>query len=170
MRHYEVVFLVHPDQSDQVPAMIEKYRGLVEGDGGAVHRVEDWGRRQLAYQINRIHKAHFVMMNIECNENIHAELESIFRFNDSIIRSLFIRRNAAETEQSPMMAEKEESDRRDKERAERNAARSSREDRSSDDDDDSIDDDLDEVADDFIEDQQDTEVSEDKTPEVEVNE
>ena len=102
MRHYEVVFLVHPDQSEQVPAMIERYRVLVTDNGGQVHRLEDWGRRQLAYPINKVHKAHYVMMNIECNAETLAELESIFRFNDAIIRTMVIRRDDAITEPSPL--------------------------------------------------------------------
>jgi len=87
MRHYEIVFLVHPDQSEQVPAMIERYRSLITENSGNIHRLEDWGRRQLAYPINKIHKAHYVLMNIEVNAETLAELESIFRFNDAIIRT-----------------------------------------------------------------------------------
>ncbi|MCU7906381.1 MAG: 30S ribosomal protein S6 [Candidatus Thiodiazotropha sp. (ex Epidulcina cf. delphinae)] len=93
MRHYEVVFLVHPDQSEQVPAMIERYRSGIETKGGAIHRLEDWGRRQLAYPINKIHKAHYVLMNIECGGEALNELESAFRFNDAVIRNLIIRRD-----------------------------------------------------------------------------
>lgn len=107
MRHYEIVFLVHPDQSEQVPAMIERYRGMVQDSGGSVHRLEDWGRRQLAYPINKLHKAHYVLMNIECNAETLAELESIFRFNDAIIRNLTIRCNKAITEPSPLKKESE---------------------------------------------------------------
>ncbi len=107
MRHYEIVFLVHPDQSDQVPGMVERYRGLVEGDGGTIHRLEDWGRRQLAYPIQKVHKAHYVLMNIECSQKALAELESAFRFNDAVIRHLVIRRDEAITEPSPL-AKKEE--------------------------------------------------------------
>lgn len=102
MRHYEIVFLVHPDQSEQVPAMVERYRGMVQENGGIVHRLEDWGRRQLAYPINKLHKAHYVLMNIECNAETLAELESIFRFNDAIIRNITIKMNAAVTEASPL--------------------------------------------------------------------
>lgn len=102
MRHYEIVFLVHPDQSEQVPAMIEKYRGIVEADGGSVHRLEDWGRRQLAYPINKIHKAHYVLMNIECNAEVREELEGIFRFNDAVLRHLCVRRPKADTDPSPL--------------------------------------------------------------------
>ncbi|MCG7907463.1 MAG: 30S ribosomal protein S6, partial [Candidatus Thiodiazotropha taylori] len=90
MRHYEVVFLVHPDQSEQVPAMIERYRSGIETKGGSIHRLEDWGRRQLAYPINKIHKAHYVLMNIECDQEALDELESAFRFNDAVIRNMVI--------------------------------------------------------------------------------
>jgi small subunit ribosomal protein S6 len=107
MRHYEIVFLVHPDQSEQVPAMVERYRATIEGSGGTVHRLEDWGRRQLAYPINKIHKAHYVMMNIECGSDALAELESAFRFNDAVLRNLTIRRKAAITEASPLAREEE---------------------------------------------------------------
>ena len=107
MRHYEIVFLVHPDQSEQVPAMIERYRALVTENGGSIHRLEDWGRRQLAYPINKIHKAHYVLMNIECNAETLAELESIFRFNDAIIRTLTLVRKVAITEASPLNKENE---------------------------------------------------------------
>jgi len=100
MRHYEVVFLVHPDQSEQVPAMIERYRGTIEGDGGAIHRLEDWGRRQLAYPIQKLHKAHYVLMNIECSTAVLEELNSAFRFNDAVIRSMVISRKEAVTEPS----------------------------------------------------------------------
>lgn len=102
MRHYEVVFLVHPDQSEQVPGMIERYTASIKESGGAVHRLEDWGRRQLAYPINKIHKAHYVLMNIECDQKSLDELNSAFRFNDAVIRSLVVRRESAITEQSPM--------------------------------------------------------------------
>ncbi|TPW18200.1 MAG: hypothetical protein FD130_366 [Halothiobacillaceae bacterium] len=102
MKHYEIVFLVHPDQSEQVPAMIERYRAIIESDGGKIHRLEDWGRRQLAYPINKIHKAHYVLMNIECGAKALEELESIFRFNDAIIRNMVLARKRAITEASPM--------------------------------------------------------------------
>ena len=102
MRHYEIVFLVHPDQSEQVPAMVERYRGMVQESGGAIHRLEDWGRRQLAYPINKLHKAHYVLMNIECGAETLAELESIFRFNDAVIRNVTMRCDAAVTEPSPL--------------------------------------------------------------------
>jgi small subunit ribosomal protein S6 len=97
MRHYEVVFMVHPDQSEQVPGMIERYRSNIEGKGGKVHRLEDWGRRQLAYPINKIHKAHYVLMNIECDNETLAELDSAFRFNDAVLRNLVIKRKVAIT-------------------------------------------------------------------------
>jgi len=100
MRHYEVVFLVHPDQSEQVPAMIERYRSGIESKGGKIHRLEDWGRRQLAYPINKVHKAHYVLMNIECDQEALNELESAFRFNDAVIRNLILNRNEAITEAS----------------------------------------------------------------------
>jgi small subunit ribosomal protein S6 len=107
MRHYEIVFLVHPDQSPQVPAMIERYRGMIESQQGKVHRVEDWGRRQLAYPIQKVHKAHYVLMNIECGQATLAELESAFRFNDAVIRSLTLSRPGPETEPSIMMKSQE---------------------------------------------------------------
>ena len=109
MRHYEIVFLVHPDQSEQVPGMVERYRTLVENSGGTVHRQEDWGRRQLAYTINKIHKAHYIMMNIECNAEVREELESIFKYNDAIIRSMIIKRNRAISEASPLLEEEDDS-------------------------------------------------------------
>lgn len=108
MRHYEVVFLVHPDQSDQVPAMIERYRAMVENDGGQIHRLEDWGRRQLAYPIKKIHKAHYVLMNVECTQQAREELESAFRFNDAVLRDLIISRPGPDTEPSPMAKSREE--------------------------------------------------------------
>ncbi len=107
MRHYEIVFLVHPDQSEQVDAMVERYRSMIEAGGGKIHRLEDWGRRQLAYLIDKIHKAHYVLMNIECDGATLNELESAFRFNDAVIRSLVLSRKAAMTEASPMMQEVE---------------------------------------------------------------
>ena len=108
MRHYEIVFLVHPDQSEQVPAMIERYRNIIESSGGAIHRLEDWGRRQLAYPINKIHKAHYVLMNIECNDEALEQLNSGFRFNDAVLRDLVIKRKRAVTEPSPLVKSKEE--------------------------------------------------------------
>lgn len=114
MRHYEIVFLVHPDQSEQVPAMIDRYRALIEGDGGKIHRLEDWGRRQLAYLVQNVHKAHYILMNIECSQSVLDELESGFRFNDAVIRHMTIRRNDAITEESPMVKKDEREDRREK--------------------------------------------------------
>lgn len=105
MRHYEIVFIVHPDQSEQVPAMIERYKSLVTGQGGQIHRLEDWGRRQLAYPINKIHKAHYVLMNIECGSETVAEIENGFKFNDAILRHLTIKMKKAVTTPSPMMKE-----------------------------------------------------------------
>ena len=102
MRHYEIVVLVHPDQSEQVPAMVEKYRGVVENDGGRIHRHEDWGRRQLAYPITKIHKAHYVLMNIECSQAAREELEDLFRFNDAVLRHMVIARHKADTDPSPL--------------------------------------------------------------------
>ena len=102
MRHYEVVLIVHPDQSDQVVGMVERYIKLVQDNNGMVHRLEDWGRRQLAYPINKIHKAHYVLFNIECNGETLAELEELFRYNDAIIRSLVVRRDDAITEPSQL--------------------------------------------------------------------
>ncbi|HWU83692.1 MAG TPA: 30S ribosomal protein S6 [Methylophilaceae bacterium] len=105
MRHYEVVFIVHPDQSEQVPAMIERYRALVTANGGAIHRLEDWGRRQLAYPIQKIHKAHYVLMNIECNQTVLDELEHAFKFNDAVLRHLTVSVDEAVVAPSPMMKE-----------------------------------------------------------------
>gem|GEM_PF-1561674 len=119
MRHYEIVFLVHPDQSEQVSAMIERYRGIIETNGGKIHRLEDWGRRQLAYPINKLHKAHYVLMNVECGNDEMAELESAFRFNDAVLRNLIIRTKEAMTETSPLAKEEE------KERAPRPATEDS---------------------------------------------
>jgi len=107
MKHYEIVFLVHPDQSEQVPAMTERYRSMIVNSGGAVHREEDWGRRQLEFAIKKIHKAHYVLMNIECSQEILNELESAFRFNDAVLRHLTLSCKAAITEKSAMMAEVE---------------------------------------------------------------
>jgi len=98
MRHYEIVFMVHPDQSEQVNGMIERYTKMIKDSGGAVHRLEDWGRRQLSYPINKIHKAHYVLMNVECGQEVLDELTSIFRYNDAIIRNLVIKRDEAVTE------------------------------------------------------------------------
>lgn len=109
MRHYEIVFLVHPDQSAQVPAMIERYQNLVKEGKGTVHRLEDWGRRQLAYPIDKVHKAHYILMNVECASSTIDELENIFRYNDAVIRNLVLRCGDAVTEPSPMMRANTES-------------------------------------------------------------
>ncbi|MBB1073364.1 30S ribosomal protein S6 [Rhodoferax sp. 4810] len=108
MRHYEVIFLVHPSQSEQVPAMIERYRGNLETHGGKIHRLEDWGRRQLAYPINKVHKAHYVLMNIECDYAALTELENAFRFNDAVLRNLIIKRDKAITEPSSLTRSSDE--------------------------------------------------------------
>jgi small subunit ribosomal protein S6 len=105
MRHYEIVFIVHPDQSEQVPAMIERYKGMVLGREGKMHRLEDWGRRQLAYPIQKIHKAHYVLMNIECDCETLEELEHAFKFNDAVLRHLTVKMDRAVVEASPMMKE-----------------------------------------------------------------
>ena len=105
MRHYEIVFIVHPDQSEQVPAMVERYKTLVTSHGGQIHRLVDWGRRQLAYPIQKLHKAHYVLMNIECNGEVLAELEHGFKFNDAVLRHLTIKMKRAVTIPSPMMKE-----------------------------------------------------------------
>jgi len=102
MRHYEIVFLVHPDQSEQVPAMVERYQGMVTGSGGAVHRTEDWGRRQLAHPIHKVHKAHYVLLNVECAQGVIDEIRAAFRFNDAVLRHLVMSRKKAVTEASPM--------------------------------------------------------------------
>jgi len=107
VRHYEIVFLVHPDQSEQVPAMIERYRTMIESDGGVIHRLEDWGRRQLAYPIQDIHKAHYVLMNVECGQAPVDELESTFRFNDAVIRNMIIRVKKAYSDVSPLAKSEE---------------------------------------------------------------
>ncbi len=113
MRHYEIVFMVHPDQSEQVGGMIERYTKMIKDSGGLVHRLEDWGRRQLAYPINKIHKAHYVLMNVECGNEVLGELTSIFRYNDAIIRNLVIKRENAVTEMSPIQkAENENRERK----------------------------------------------------------
>lgn len=107
MRHYEIVFLVHPDQSEQVPAMIDRYRSMIEGREGRVHRLEDWGRRQLAYPINKVPKAHYVLMNVECSQESLNEIISAFRFNDAVLRNLILQKQRAETETSPLARAKE---------------------------------------------------------------
>ena len=105
MRHYEICFIVHPDQSEQVPAMVERYKGIVSARNGKVHRLEDWGRRQLSYPIAKVHKAHYVLMNIECDGETLAELEHSFKFNDAVLRHLTVKMTKAVTEPSPMMKE-----------------------------------------------------------------
>lgn len=105
MRHYEIVFMVHPDQSEQVPGMIERYTGAIKEAGGSIHRLEDWGRRQLAYPIEKLHKAHYVLMNIECDKETLEEIEHAFKFNDAVLRHLTIKMDQAVTEPSPMMKE-----------------------------------------------------------------
>ena len=114
MRHYEIVFLVHPDQSEQVPAMVERYRKLIEGGDGKIHRLEDWGRRQLTFPIQKLAKAHYVMMNIECSGEVLSELESAFRFNDAVLRKLVIRRKGPVTETSLLLQAREEKDQRER--------------------------------------------------------
>ncbi len=109
MRHYEIVFLVHPDQSEQVPGMIERYSKTIEDGNGKINRLEDWGRRQLAYPINKIHKAHYVLMNVECSDDVLGELDNAFRFNDAVLRNLVIKKKAAVTEDSPIMKMEKES-------------------------------------------------------------
>ena len=116
MRHYEIVFLVHPDQSEQVRAMVDRYRSIIETDGGSIHRLEDWGRRQLAYPIEKVHKAHYVLMNIECNKPVLDELVSSFRFNDAVLRNLVMARSEAVIEESPMAKAKDEKGHRDRSR------------------------------------------------------
>ena len=108
MRHYEIVFLVHPDQSEQVPAMIERYKGMIGAGGGQLHRLEDWGRRQLAFPISKVHKAHYVLMNIECDQKALNELTGAFRFSDAVLRHLVVSMDAAVTEPSPMAKAEEE--------------------------------------------------------------
>ncbi len=108
MKHYEIVFLVHPDQSEQVPGMLERYTAGIEESGGKVHRLEDWGRRQLAYPINKVHKAHYVLLNVECDNPALEELTNAFRFNDAVLRNLVISRREAVTEPSPLARSKEE--------------------------------------------------------------
>lgn len=107
MRHYEIVFLVHPDQSEQVPMMLDRYQSMIKTNGGAVHRIEDWGRRQLAYPINKIHKAHYILLNVECDGNTLKELTTNFRFNDAILRNIVLSRKHAVTESSVMLSQKD---------------------------------------------------------------
>ena len=123
MRHYEVLFLVHPNQSEQVPAMIERYTALIEGDNGKIHRLEDWGRRHLAYPINNVHKAHYVLMNVEATQAVMDEIENLFRYNDAVLRNMVLRTKEAITEPSPIKAAeaREERKPRREERSERPA-------------------------------------------------
>ncbi len=114
MRHYEVVFLVHPDQSEQVPGMVDRYTKAIESTGGKIHRLEDWGRRMLAYPIEKIHKAHYILMNVECGNDAIDELNSNFRYNDAILRNMVIRRDNAITEESLIMKEERESNERER--------------------------------------------------------
>jgi len=123
MRHYEIVFLVHPDQSEQVPAMVEKYHGMVTESGGSVHRSEDWGRRQLSHPINKIHKAHYALLNIECDFAVIEEIKSAFKFNDAVLRNLVISRDDAVTEASPMAVAVAEEKAKEKEAQQRREAK-----------------------------------------------
>jgi small subunit ribosomal protein S6 len=127
MRHYEIVFLVHPDQSEQVPAMVERYQAMVTGSGGKVHRNEDWGRRQLAHPIHKVHKAHYVLLNVECSHEVINEITSAFRFNDAVLRHLVINRKAAITEASPMAIAVEEEKVRERESQRRRDAKAAAE-------------------------------------------
>ena len=145
MRHYEIVFLVHPDQSEQVPGMVERYRAMIEGNGGKIHREEDWGRRQLAFPIAKIHKAHYILMNIECDKATLDELLGAFRFNDAVLRHLVISRKQAVTVPSPM-AKSAEGDERPASR--RDEKRAASDDSDSDSDDDSSDADEEDADDD----------------------
>lgn len=122
MRHYEIVFLVHPDQSEQVSAMVERYTAAIEKNGGQIHRFEDWGRRHLAYPINDVHKAHYILMNVECDQEALDELTTNFRYNDAILRNLVVRRDEAVTEMSPIKSAESREDRRREPRAEAPAA------------------------------------------------
>ena len=117
-RHYEVVFLVHPDQSEQVPAMVERYKGMIEAGNGTIHRLEDWGRRQLAYQINKLGKAHYLCLNIEADQAVMAELEHAFKFNDAVLRHLTVQRKKADTAPSSMMKTVEREEARKAQQAE----------------------------------------------------
>jgi small subunit ribosomal protein S6 len=134
MRHYEIVFMVHPDQSEQVPAMIERYTQIIEKDGGKVHRLEDWGRRQLAYTINKVHKAHYVLMNVEATAEAMDELTTIFRYNDAVIRNLVIKMDEADTSESLIMKAEKESRERKNRYEERRAAEAETADNDEDDD------------------------------------
>lgn len=132
MRHYEIVFLVHPDQSEQVAAMIERYRAMIEDDGGKIHRLEDWGRRQLAYPIHKVLKAHYVLMNIECSQTVLDDLESAFRFNDAVIRNMIIKRPGPDTEPSPLAKSRDDRDTRSEQRGHSDSDSDSDEDEDSD--------------------------------------
>ncbi|MDW6002068.1 30S ribosomal protein S6 [Vibrio mangrovi] len=122
MRHYEIVFMVHPDQSEQVAGMIERYTGSITEAGGTIHRLEDWGRRQLAYPINKLHKAHYVLMNVEAEQPVIDELETAFRFNDAVLRNMIMRTKSAVTEPSIMLKAREERSKREEVRSEENSA------------------------------------------------
>ena len=126
MRHYEIVFMVHPDQSEQVPGMVERYTATIQKDGGTVHRLEDWGRRQLAYPINKIHKAHYILMNVEASNDALDELTTTFRYNDAVIRNLVIRRDEPVTEESFIIKAEKESRKRKTRYEERQSAESAR--------------------------------------------
>lgn len=127
MRHYEIVFLVHPDQSEQVPAMVERYQGMVTGSGGSIHRTEDWGRRQLAHPINKAHKAHYVLLNVECGNDVIDEITSAFKFNDAVLRHMVIGRKEAVTVASPMAIAVEEEKVRERESQKRRDAKAAAE-------------------------------------------
>jgi small subunit ribosomal protein S6 len=163
MRHYEIVFLVHPDQSEQVPAMVERYQGMVTGSGGSVHRFEDWGRRQLAHPIHKAHKAHYVLLNIECTHEVVEEITGAFRFNDAVLRHLVINRKKAVTEASPMAVAVEEEKAKERESQRRRDAKAAAEaamlaesnaaDKSGEDDEESADDNADANSADELEDE-----------------
>lgn len=121
MRHYEIIMLIHPDQSEQVPAMLERYKGMITAGGGIIHRVEDWGRRQLAYQINKLNKAHYLCLNIESEQSVVAELEHAFRFNDAVLRNMTVLKKKADTTPSSMMKAVEREDARKAQHQEANA-------------------------------------------------
>ena len=127
MRHYEIVFLVHPDQSEQVPAMVEKYQGMVTASGGQVHRSEDWGRRQLAHPINKIHKAHYALLNVECPFDVIKEIKTAFKFNDAVLRHMVLQRDEAITEASPMAVAVAEEKQREQEAQQRREAKAAAE-------------------------------------------
>ena len=127
MRHYEIVFLVHPDQSEQVPAMVEKYQGMVAEAGGQVHRSEDWGRRQLAHPINKIHKAHYALLNVECPFDVITEIKTAFKFNDAVLRHMVLARDEAVSEASPMAVAVAEEKAKEKEAQQRRDAKAAAE-------------------------------------------